>query len=136
MKTEQLEKDKQEEIGMVEKTDSSNESSEPFNSIEQFMMAVGQIMPQNDIAQKLTEEHITKMLANDELELKLNAKSENTKIIIYCIIFFGILAFLVFLVVMLKNNADLLEKIIAAIVGFGAGALSGYGFGKSKSNQN
>jgi hypothetical protein len=46
------------------------------------------------------------------------------------------LIFIVVMVVLLKNQPDMLEKILYTLGGITAGAFGGYGFGKHQSNDD
>jgi len=85
------------------------------------------------IAEKITAEHISKVLDNaniqDERDRK-ERKSEKNYQIVYLLI--G-LAFIGFLIVYLKDDTELLYKIIIAIISF----VGGFGVGKiRKKNGN
>ena len=95
---------------------------------------ISSFMSNNDpIAEKITAEHISKVLDNaniqDERDRK-ERKSEKNYQIVYLLI--G-LAFIGFLIVYLKDDTELLYKIIIAIISF----VGGFGVGKiRKKNGN
>lgn len=85
----------------------------------------------NPISEKVTTEHITKLIENsnvqDERDRK-ERKSEKNYQIIFLLI--G-LVFIGFLIVFLKDDKELLYKVIIAIISF----VGGFGIGKTSKKQ-
>lgn len=96
----------------------------------------GRVSQESAISKKITSEHIGQYLeaSKENMEKEFQEHRENkifaVIIIIIALIFFG------FLVVFLKDNPSLLEKLIYSIGGVIAGAFGGYGFGKRQNKQN
>lgn len=96
-------------------------------SIIKQSMFSGVMRRGNPISEKITGEHITKLIDkadNQDLRDREERSSErNYKLIIFIIGLF----FLGFLIVFLKDDKELLYKIIIAIISF----VGGFGFGKT-----
>ena len=95
-------------------------------------MISGVMKRSNPIAEKITSEHLTRLLENsDEQDKRDRAerKSEKNYQIIFLII--G-LAFIGFLIVFLKDDKELLYKVIIAIISF----VGGFGIGKTRKSKN
>ncbi len=96
-------------------------------SIMKRTMFSGVMEKNNPIADKITEDHITKLIDNSDSHDKRDRherKGLRTHNIILILI--GLI-FIVFLLIFLKDNQDLLIKIIIAIISF----IGGFGYGKS-----
>jgi hypothetical protein len=81
----------------------------------------------NPISEKITEEHISKLIEksdNQDLRDREERKSQRNYNLIIIII---VLLFLVFLIVYLKEDKELLYKIIIAIISF----VGGFGVGRT-----
>jgi len=108
---------------------------EERSKIKSFMsqtMISGVMKRSNPIAEKITSEHLTRLLENsDEQDKRDRAerKSEKNYQIIFLII--G-LAFIGFLIVFLKDDKELLYKVIIAIISF----VGGFGIGKTRKSKN
>ena len=107
--------------------------------IEYFMHSqislVSRISPEAQIMKKVTPEHITTMLQTQENAMQ-NTFKENREKRISGLIAGALLAgFLIFVIVFLKDNPTLMEKIIIAAGGLVAGAAGGYGYGKTKRDE-
>lgn len=86
----------------------------------------------NPIAEKITSEHITKIIENSDNQDKRDRderRSEKNYEIIFLLI--G-LVFLGFLIVFLKDDKELLYKIIIAILSF----IGGFGIGKTSKRKH
>jgi len=85
----------------------------------------------NPISEKVTSEHISKLIENsnvqDERDRKERKSNKNYQVIFLLI---GLL-FLGFLIVFLKDDKDLLYKIVIAVISF----VGGFGIGKTKIKQ-
>jgi len=99
-----------------------------FISIMKESMFASFMRNDDPIAEKITTEHISKVLENVDIQDKRDRderKSEKN----YQIIFLSIgLAFIGLLIFFLKDDKDLLYKIIIAIISF----IGGFGIGKTR----
>ena len=99
-----------------------------FVSIMKETMFASFMSSNNPIAEKITTEHISKVLENADIQDKRDRqerKSEKN----YQIIFLSIgLVFIGLLIIFLKEDKDLLYKIIIAIISF----IGGFGIGKTR----
>jgi len=99
-----------------------------ISSIIKQTMISGVMRRNNPISDKITTEHITSLIEKSDthdLRDREERKSEKNYTIIYILI---ALAFIAFLIVYLKDNQDLLIKIVIGIISF----VGGFGFGKSR----
>ena len=103
------------------------EERSKIKSIISQTMFSGVMKRSNPISEKITSEHITKLIDNsniqDDRDRKERKSDKNYQIIFLLI---GLL-FIGFLIVFLKDNEDLLYKIIIAIISF----VGGFGIGKA-----
>lgn len=99
--------------------------------VQEFgMMGIGRLSQENEIAKKINEEHITNYL-NGAKEQMHNDFKERHERKIFTVILVGLaLIFILLVIILLKENTDVLEKIIYSITGLVAGAFGGYGFGR------
>ena len=81
----------------------------------------------NPISEKITGEHITKLIEKaDNQDIRDRAERRSQRNYNFIILVTG-LVFLAFLIVFLKNDKELLYKIIIAIISF----VGGFGFGRT-----
>lgn len=99
--------------------------------IRQFMMFSNISRRSNPIAEKITEEHITKIIDKSENQDIRDKRDRNIDRLKELIILVIGLIFLTFLIIFLKDNEEMLYKIILAIISF----VGGFGFGKTKSRK-
>lgn len=105
--------------------------------IQEFgMMGVSHISQENEVAKKINESHITNYLDGAREQMQNDYKERHERKIYTGILVFLALAFFVTIIVLLKDNPDILEKIIYSVGGLIAGAFGGYGFGKHKSQDD
>lgn len=98
-----------------------------IKSIISQTMISGVMKRNNPISEKVTSEHITKLIENSDNQDKRDReerKSEKNYQIAFLII---ALVFLAFLIVFLKDDQELLYKIIIAIISF----IGGFGIGRT-----
>ena len=81
----------------------------------------------NGLTEKLTPEHITSIISNSDTQDKRDRDERKGQRSHNLIVFVLSLAFLGFIIVFLKDDKELLYKIIIAIISF----LGGVGIGKS-----
>ncbi len=92
------------------------------------------VSPETDVMKKLTPEHISKYLDGAELEMKNSYSEKFHKKVFSVLSMTIIMIFLIVIIVLLKDNPDIMEKVIYAVGGVIAGAFGGYGFGKNKND--
>ena len=95
----------------------------------------GMISSENEVAKKITEEHITQYLEGSKLEMENSYEEKKHKKILVFLTIFLTMAFIVVIILLLKDIPDIMEKIIYTIGGLVAGAIGGYGFGKFKNDE-
>lgn len=110
-------------------------------TIEKFMIASsvqmrGMVSPENAIMEKVSEEHITEYLkgAREEMQNSFSEKKQNKIFIFFTLL--ASFAFFCVIIILLKDNPEVMEKIIYALIGLVAGAFGGYGVGKNKGVDN
>lgn len=104
-----------------------------------MMMMMGSGPFPNPLHEKMTEAHIGKILEisanHDEREFSLASRQQDhhdsnrwfmIAVLVIVLLAVGFFCFL------FKDKPDILQPILTGILGFGAGALGGYGVGKSK----
>ena len=127
-----------------EETDNSPDISDIIESLpssmrreikrETLMMAsFMQGSPDSALAQKMTPEHITAFINDAGENMRLGYKDLNRTRIFYGIVLFLVLAFVGFIVLVFRDNPNMVENIIYAFIGLAAGGACGYGIGKFKS---
>lgn len=101
-------------------------------SIIKQTMISGVMRRSNPVADKITSEHITQLIAkSDDQDIRdrkerKGERNYNLILIIIALIFIG------FLIIFLQANEDLLIKIIIGIISF----VGGFGFGQSKKTKS
>lgn len=119
--------------------ETAEQSSPAVHTIhqEEFMaLAMRQMNPEADITEKLTEKHIDKMLDNDRLQIQEKRVSVREQGIMRIILVTLAMIFFIVLICLLKDQPAVMEKVIYTVGGVVAGAIGGYGFGKSKSKSD
>lgn len=96
----------------------------------------GMISPEVTVMNKITEEHITEYLqgARQEMENSFEERKEN-RLYTFITLLVG-MVFLIIIILLLKDKPDFMEKIIYSLVSLVAGAIGGYGYGRTKGNDN
>lgn len=88
--------------------------------------------PETAVMKKITPDHISKYLDGAELEMKNSYQEKfHRKIFIFTTMVVAMIFFIV-LVILLKDNPDVMEKVIYTAGGIVAGAFGGYGFGRNR----
>lgn len=91
--------------------------------------------PETAVMKKITPDHISQYLDGAELEMKNSyAEKFHRKIFTFSTMIVSMI-FFVILVILLKDNPDVMEKVIYTVGGVVVGAFGGYGFGKNKSDE-
>lgn len=128
------------ELTEYEEAAAANELSEEVKApkelireVQRFSMMMGTTGPQeSSVAKKITEEHITKMLALEEKGMETQYKENNgNRVFMIAIAVLGI-GLVVTILVLFRDKPDMVEKILYAIGGLAAGFGGGYGIGKAK----
>lgn len=90
--------------------------------------------PESEVAKKITTGHIDQMLKIEEraMENSFAEKESNRKHSLITLVL--LIAFILLVILLLKDNSDLLETVLSFIFGGGLGAIGGYGYGISKKN--
>lgn len=104
--------------------------------IMSFQMSGMMPGPEMHIAQKITEEHITQFLEASREESRNEYTDRKNKRVFQLLSFILVVAFVIVIIVLLKNKPEILEKVLYAGGGIVAGAFGGYGYGKSKSGSD
>lgn len=84
------------------------------------------------ISEKLTSEHITKVLDGSLENMRCEYNEKKNKRKFSLIILIVIIIAMLTVILVLKDLPDLMEKIVLSISSLGAGFLGGYGIGKKK----
>jgi F0F1-type ATP synthase assembly protein I len=89
------------------------------------------------IVAKLKDEHLSKIIDHSESENKRKSGERIHSMYLACGSIAGILVFILILSYLFLRfqKAELLQPLITGILGFAAGALSGYGYGRSTSSK-
>ena len=88
---------------------------------------------ENRIASKINEDHISRYLdASEKNMVKGYQERRDTKIFVGAMVVVGLVAFGIF-ICLLKDNPQVMEKVLYSVGSLIAGAFGGYGYGKSKS---
>ena len=110
------------------------EGQPPFNFLG-MQMGVNIRDMEASVAEKLTPEHISMMIqasAEDDKNARIGERRQQTFTFLYILL--G-LAFVVFLVIFLKDNPDLMFRIITAVVSFIGGLGTGFTISKRKNGK-
>lgn len=110
---------------------------------EMFMGMMAKFSPDNSIADKITAEHLDKQLDNMRIETEKHYETENERIkerkharIIYAILGVAAMIAVVVLMVAFRDNPDAVSGVVEKLVIAAVSAFGGYGFGKSRSNND
>ena len=99
-----------------------------------FMQMRSVSSPETEVMKKLTSEHITSYMdiMHDDMQNKYIEKRHNKifSIIVLCLT----MAFIITIVIILKSNPDIMEKVLYSAGGLIAGAIGGYGLGRKKTD--
>ena len=88
--------------------------------------------PETEVMKKLTPSHISQYLEGAELEMKNSYAEKFHRKVFTFLTMFVAMVFFIFLVILLRDNPDVMEKVIYTVGGGVVGAFGGYGFGKAK----
>ena len=96
------------------------------------MQMGGVISPQLELMKKMTTENVTEFLQGQREANNNQFKESRDNKIFLAFIVVVVLVFVTVLVILLKGNPDILEKVLYTLGGLVAGLLGGYGYGKTK----
>lgn len=100
--------------------------------IESSVMMRGMVHPENAIMNKIYEEHITEYLAGARKEMENSfAEKKQNKVFIFLTLLITLVFFCI-IILLLRDDSEVMEKIIYALIGLAAGAFGGYGVGKNR----
>ena len=88
--------------------------------------------PETETAKQLTPEHISQYLSGAREAMQKDYQNKREGRIFALLVLLIIVIALGFVILVLKDTPDVMEKIIIAAGGFIAGIAGGYGFGKTK----
>lgn len=108
------------------------EQAKVVRSIMSMQFGAISATPENAISKKITSEHITQYLTDSSKAMQESFKERRDDKIFKGVALFITLVFVVILIILLKDNPNVMEKIIYAIGGLVAGCLGGYGYGYRK----
>lgn len=107
--------------------------------IEKFMISTVQMRsisssPEAVVMKKLTPEHISQFLEGASQEMKNSyAEKFHKKIFTFLTMLIAMIFFVV-VILLLKENPDVMEKVLYAVGGVCAGAFGGYGLAKKRTD--
>lgn len=133
-----VDKDNLEEAELEEVLE--NVPPEHRKAIEQLMISSSIQMrsissPETVVMKKLTSDHISKYLNGAELEMKNSYSEKFHRKIFTFLTMIVAMAFFIVLIILLKDNPDVMETIIYTVGGVVIGAFGGYGYGKNKNSE-
>lgn len=103
--------------------------------VSSFQMG-GMIPTENTISKKITEDHITQFLEGSKINMEHSYAEKKQRKIFAVVAMILTMGFIIAIIVILKDNPDIMEKIIYTIAGLIAGAFGGYGIGKRKNSDD
>lgn len=98
------------------------------------MQMGGVISPQLELMKKMTAENVTEFLQGQREASNNQFRESRDNKIFLGFSLLVILVFVIVLVILLKEDSDVLEKILYTLGGLITGLLGGYGYGKSKND--
>lgn len=115
--------------------DLPEEDRQVITKMVQFSMQMGGAMnPQMELMRKMTPEHMSVFLETQKQANQNEYKESRDKKIFLIIALVIFSAVMIAVVILLKDKADILEKVLFAVGGLVSGFFGGYGYGKSKSD--
>lgn len=92
--------------------------------------------PESAVSKKITEEHISKYLEDSGSAMRETYKEMHEDKIFKGFVILVACAMVIAVIILLKEQPDVMEKIIYAFVGLLAGSIGGYGAGYKKGLDN
>ena len=110
---------------------------EQRKAIEQFMISSSVhmrqvISPETEVMKKITPEHVSEYLAASREEMQKSYQDKNSQRWFMLAASLMAMVFVVIVILLLRTNPDIMEKVIYAGGGLIAGSFGGYGIGKNK----
>lgn len=99
--------------------------------ISQYSM-ISRFSPEVELSKKVTSEHITTMLNSQEKAMEYSYKENQHKMVFGGIILAVVLSAVFGFIALLKENPELLEKVLIGVFSLAAGLFGGYGIGTRK----
>ena len=90
--------------------------------------------PEAIVMKKLTSEHISQFLDGASLEMKNSYAEKLHKKIFTFLTMIVAMVFLVVIIILLKDDPDVMEKVLYAVGGVCTGAFGGYGLAKKQAD--
>lgn len=89
------------------------------------------VHPENTVMNKITAEHVSTFLDASREEMEHTYEEmKHRKIFTFATIVIAMI-FFVIIIILLKDNPDVMEKVLYTVGGVVIGAFGGYGFGKN-----
>ena len=109
---------------------------EVSSMIRYSMTLMNANMREPSLADKFTPEHIDKALDIQKEGMQIEHKDNNTNRLFMLAVILVIAAIIVTILVLFRDKPEMAEKILYAAGGLIAGAIGGYGYGKSKRGES
>lgn len=110
----------------------AEERHEVRRMIGMSMRMGGIISPEMELMKKMTPEHVTEFLTTQNKAMENQYKENRENKIFLFFVLFTVLAFIVVLIVLLKDNPEMMEKVLFSLGGLVTGLFGGYGLGRYK----
>lgn len=92
--------------------------------------------PETLVMSKITEEHISEFLAASRENMQKSYEEKRNNKFFLCFLILIALIFVIAIIILLKDQAQIMEKIIYIFLGFLGGAAGGYGIGRKNGSNN
>lgn len=96
------------------------------------MQMGGVFSPQLELMKKMTSEHVSEFLEGQREASNNEFKESRDNKFFMAFVITIVLVFIIVLVFLLKNNPEVMEKVLYTLGGLLAGLFGGYGYGKTK----
>lgn len=95
-----------------------------------FMQGIGPMT--NPLHEKITEDHISSIIANSEKESVRHYSQQKMRHVINFVIFLVAVSVFAILLIIFRNHMSDIRDLLTHLVALAAGAYGGYGYGMSK----
>lgn len=116
--------------GILEEIPQENRQ-EVSQMIAMSMQMGGTFSPQTELMKKIQPEHISEFLKSQDKLADYSFKENRENKAFLGLVLVAVLGFVIVLIVLLKSNPDIMEKVIYSLVSLVTGLFGGYGLGKS-----